>query len=120
MFIKANNYDSAIQKVKIEVGTLVGLEEDAEAFIILKEMSTTNTMKLRESVINDKNTIINFFYDVLPSIIVDHNFYETEQKKMTNEALRDFIFEKIDLSTKILNEYSKSAFFIHRNTNADK
>lgn len=120
MFVKAKNYESAIQKVKIEVGTLVGLDEDAEAFILLKEMSTTDTLKLRETVANDKRDILEFFRELLPSIIVDHNFYETEQKKMTNEELRDFIFEKIEFSTKVLNDYSKSAFFTQGNKNASK
>lgn len=120
MFIKAKHYDSAIQKIKIEVGTLVGLDEDAEAFILLKEMSTTDTLKLRETVANNKTDILEFFREILPSIIADHNFYETEQKKMTNEELRDFIFEKIEFSTKVLNDYSKSAFFTQRKTNVEK
>ena len=30
MFVKAKNYESAIQKVRIELGTLLGLETDEE------------------------------------------------------------------------------------------
>ena len=120
MFIKASNYDAAIQKVRIEVGTLVGLKSDDEAFITLKELPTIYMMKLRETAENQKEDMMTFFHDVLPEIIVDHSFYETEQKKMTNGALRDFIFEKISLSTKVLTDYSKSAFFTQRKPNAGK
>lgn len=120
MFVKAKNYESAIQKVRIELGTLLGLETDEEAFITLKEMSTFHTINLRESVKNNREDIIKYFHDILPEIIVDHNFYETEQKKMTNEELRDFLFEKITVATKVLNDYSKSAFFTQGNKNASK
>lgn len=120
MYVKAKNYDSAIQKVKIEIGTLVGLESDEEAFLTLREMSTFNTMKLRDSAKADKDSVINFFYEVMPEIIVDHNLYITEQKKMTNEEVRDFIFEKIELSTLILQKYSAASFFIPRKKSEDK
>lgn len=48
MFIKTRNYDKCIQKVRIEVGTLVGLEKDDEAFILLKELPTLEMLRLKE------------------------------------------------------------------------
>ena len=50
----------------------------------------------------------------MPHIIVDHNFYETEQKKMKNEDVVEFIFEKFDLCTKVLADYSNASFFTQR------
>ena len=52
-----------------------------------------------------------FFREVLPKIITEHNFYETEDRKMTAEALSDLIFERMDLSGKVIGEYSSASFF---------
>lgn len=113
MFVKTRNYDKAIQKVRIEVGTYVGLEKDDEAFLILKELPTADMLKLKDT--NGGNTeTLTFFKEVMPHIIVDHNFYETEQKKMKNEDVVEFIFEKFDLCTKVLADYSNASFFTQR------
>lgn len=110
MYIREKNYSNAIQKVTIEVGTLVGLEEDKEAYITLKELPTLETLKLKDSTDKGEDILV-FFKEVLPQIIVDHNFYENEKKKMTNEDLTEFIFERMAFSTKILKEYSHASFF---------
>lgn len=119
MYIRESNYNNAIQKVTIEVGTYVGLKEDEEAFITLKELPTMETLKLKKSTETEEE-ILSFFKEVLPVIIVDHNFYESETKKMTNEALRDFIFERMALSTKILKDYSHASFFSQRRIREEK
>ena len=113
MFIKTKNYDRAIQKVRIEVGTYVGLERDDEAFLVLRELPTGDMLKLTGTNGGDTETL-SFFKEVLPHIIVDHNFYETEQKKMKNEDVVEFIFDKFDLCTKVLSEYSNASFFTRR------
>lgn len=109
MYIKKNNYDNALRKVRIEVGTLVGLETDAEAYLVLKEMDTLTTLKMKSITANNED-VVSFFKDVLPSIIVEHNFYEEEEKKMSNEELASFIFQKIDLTTKVIEEYTTAIF----------
>lgn len=120
MFVKSKNYDKAIQKVRINVGTEVGLEKDDEAFITLKELPTLDMMKLKEVYSKGNEELINFFKTLLPIIIVDHNFYATEQKKMSNEELADFLFERTDLTLKVLNTYSKASFFIPKKKEESK
>jgi len=109
MYVKKNDYDKALRKVKIEFGTLVGLDTDAEAFLELKELDTLTTLKLR-SLADKQDEVIAYFKDILPNIIVDHNLYETEDKKMSNKEIANFIFEKIELSTKVMTEYTKAIF----------
>ena len=109
MYVKKNNYDKALRKVKIEFGTLVGLDTDAEAFLELKELDTLTTLKLR-SLADKQDEVIVYFKEILPNIIVDHNLYETEDKKMSNKDIANFIFEKIELSTKVMTEYTKAIF----------
>ena len=111
MYVKKNDYEKALRKVKIEFGTLVGLDTDAEAFLELKELDTLTTLKLR-SLADKQDEVIAYFKEILPNIIMDHNLYETEDKKMSNKEIANFIFEKIELSTKVMTEYTKAIFRI--------
>lgn len=109
MYVKKKNYDNALRKVRIEVGKLVGLETDAEAYLVLKEMDTITTLDMKKVTANHED-VVAFFKEALPAIIVDHNFYEDEDKKMSNEELADFIFQKIDLTTKVIEAYTNAIF----------
>jgi hypothetical protein len=120
MFIKSRNYDKCIQKVRIEVGTNVGLEKDEEAFIELKEIPTLEMMELKEAYEKGEKALMAFFKDLLPRIITDHNFYETEQKKMSPEALASLVFESLDLTQKVIGAYTNAAFFTRAQRSADK
>lgn len=113
MFIKTRNYDKCIQKVRIEVGTLVGLEKDDEAFILLKELPTLEMLRLKEASEKGENETLCLLRDLLPSILVDHNFYEDEsgKKKMKGEEVASLIFESLDLTVRVVNEYTHAGFF---------
>ena len=111
MYIKSKNYDGSLRRVKIEFGTLIGLEEDKEAYVTLRELDTMTTLQLKDvSQKGTQNDMMIFFREILPKIIITHNLYETENKIMTNEAVADFIFEKLDLTSKVMSEYTKSMF----------
>ncbi len=116
MFIKSKHYDSAIQKVQINVGTFVGLNSDEEAFIVLKELPTLQMLKLKESSEKGETETLVLLQDLLPLILVDHNFYEDEgsHKKMKNEEVSSLIFESLDLTVKVVSEYTSSSFFTQR------
>ncbi|MFA7118171.1 MAG: hypothetical protein WC159_05285 [Sphaerochaetaceae bacterium] len=89
-YMNATSFDGdAIQKVRIEFGTLIGLEEDKEAFVLLKEL-------------------IEFLRPVLPHIIVDHNLYETDEKKMTAKAVTEFILKKLDVTGSLYKKVSSN------------
>lgn len=111
MFIRKNNYENSLRRVKVEFGTLIGLEEDKEAYVTLKELDTMTTLKLKDvSQKGDQNEVMEFFKDILPRIIVVHNLYETETKMMSNEDVANFIYEKLDLTSKVISEYTKNMF----------
>ena len=113
MFIKSKDYDKCIQKVRIEVGSLVGLEKDDEAYILLKELPTLQMLKLKEGSEKGENETLALLRELLPSILTDHNFYEDEnaQRKMRSEDVADLIFESLDLTVKVVNEYTHASFF---------
>jgi len=116
MFIKAKNYDKCIQKVRIEVGSLVGLERDDEAYILLKELPTLEMLRLKDSSEKGENETLSLLRELLPSILVDHNFYEDESGKikMKSEEVASLIFESLDLTVKVVNEYTHAGFFTQK------
>ena len=67
-----------------------------------------------------KKELLEFFKDVLPKIIVEHNLYETETQKMTTSDVASFIYEKIDLTGKVIGEYASASFFTQATSKDDK
>lgn len=111
MYIKKSNYDNALKKVKVEFGKLIGLEEDREAYVTLKELDTMTILKFKDvSQSGNQNDLLEFFKGVLPKIIVTHNLYETETKLMSNEDVASFIYEKLELTSKVMGEYTSYMF----------
>ena len=122
MYIKNKNYDNSLRRVKIEFGTIIGLEEDKEAYVTLRELDTMTTLRLKDvSQSGNQNDLMMFFKDILPRIIVTHNLYETETKIMSNEEVTNFIYEKLELTSKVMGEYTKAMFRTDKGgTDADK
>lgn len=112
-FVREKAYGNAIQKVRVDFGTLVGQENDEDAYVVLKELPTLETMQLNEAHARGDVALMEFFHEVLPHIIVEHNLYETEKEKMSTKAVTDFIFEKLELTSKVVSEYAGAAFFTH-------
>ena len=119
MFYKNKNYESAIETVKIEFGTSLGLEKDEEAFVVLKELPAKKMMELQKAADKGESDLIDFFEEVLPGIIKTHNLMEDEEKRMSNEDVVALIYEKFDLTVKVVTAYSNAAFFTRMNKKRD-
>lgn len=119
MFYKNRNYTAAIEKVKIEFGTLIGCEKDEEAYVVLKELPTMEMAKLTRAQEESIESLMEFFRKAMPGIIVEHNLMENEEKKMTNRDVVDLIYEKFSLTQVIIEKYSNAAFFTRLNKKAD-
>lgn len=111
MFVRQKQLENCIQKIRINIGKLVGLENDDECFIVLKELPTLEILKLKEAHDKGVEAIMKYFKDIIPEIIVEHNLYETEQQKMTNKAVADLIYDKSELTNKVITEYTNASFF---------
>ena len=108
MFIRSNyNY---ITKVKINIGTLLVCETDEEAYIVLKELPTSEMLNLKKASNEGEEALMSFFKEAIPLILVDHNLMETEDKKMSKEDVAELIFEKLELTSKVMEEYSSKSF----------
>ena len=114
-YVRKKAYDNAIQKVRVDFGTLIGLEKDEDAYVVLKELPTLEMMQLNEAHEKGRKELLEFFVEVLPLIIVEHNLYETETEKRSNDEVARFIYEKLDLTGKVIGEYASASFFTRQN-----
>lgn len=111
MFVRQKQLENCIQKVRINIGKLVGLENDDECYIVLKELPTLEILKLKDAHDKGIEALMKYFKDVIPDILVEHNLYETEQQKMSNKAVAELIYDKSELTNKVISEYTNASFF---------
>ncbi len=80
---------------------------------MLKELPTLEMLRLKEASEQGENQTLTLLRDLLPSILTDHNFYEDAdaKRKMDNREVASLIFESLDLTVKVVNEYTHAAFF---------
>lgn len=109
MFIKSINYDKFLVKVKVEMGSFFDLKED-DVYVVFKELDTFNTLELKDAFEKGETEILRKLKSVLPDIIVDHNFYEQENVKMSNNDVVELLFSKNKLTTKVVGEYISALF----------
>ena len=120
MFVQKRDYGAFLQSVRVNVGKEVGLENEEDAYLVLKELPTLEMIELRDAYEKGQKELLVFFKTVLPKIIIEHNFYETDEKKMSVDALANLIFERMDLSGKVIGEYSTAAFFTRQSKKEEK
>ena len=118
MFIKTKHYDACIQKVRIEVGTLVGLKADDEAYIVLKELPTLEMLKLKEASEQGENETLTLLRDLLhypgaqdfEQARDDHHDRRTHLLDIAGELLQPFGI--IDLRAEPDGEHLAAAMLI--------
>jgi hypothetical protein len=77
-----------------------------EVQVTMKEPTTLQYLKIQEVwKKQDETDIIQSFYELFPELIVDHSFYETENKKMTSQQVADLLFGKFEAITDIMKLY---------------
>lgn len=98
MFIKGKNF---IATKKINLGLALGAEKDDDAFVVMREPTTLELMDLQES----KEAAGRKLLDLIPSVLIDHDFYESENVRMTPQAVAKTITEKSAAAMKVIGEY---------------
>lgn len=96
--------------VKIELNEWF---DNEEAFLVLRELSAKEMLSMKTKMSEGEAIVNNYFYEILPTLIVSHNF-ETETGKMNNNEVCEFLLSKamlmVDLTTKFFNEAFKQPF----------
>lgn len=109
MIIKAKDFDKFLVKFKVELGSYFDLKDD-EAFIVFKELDTFNTLKLKDTFDKGETELLKVLKEVLPEVIVEHNFYVDDTTLMNNKELIDVIFNKSSLALKVVGDYINNTF----------
>ena len=126
MFAKERDYSAFLQTVRIDVGTLVGLEKDEDAYIVLKELPTLEMLRLKEAADKGERATLEVIRELLPSMITDHSFFEDTkgQRKMKAEDVAELVFSSLELTleltAKVVDEYTTRAFRSRRRTQDGK
>lgn len=116
MFVKSQDYQNYVHRQRINLGEEFG-KENEEVFIILRELDTKSVLKLKEASAKDKDETtsetasLEAFREILPKLIIDHNIYETEEKKMNADEVTELIFEKVSTVGKVLKALQEVNFF---------
>lgn len=98
MFIKGKNF---ISSKRIELGLALGAENDGDAFLVLREPTTLELMDLQES----KEAAGRKLLDMIPALLIDHDFYESETVRMNAQAVARTLTEKPAAAMKVMSEY---------------
>ena len=111
MISKERDYSTFLQTVRIDVGTLVGLEKDEDAYIVLKELPTLEMLCPKEASNMGERATMELIREILPSIITDHSFFEDTKrlKKMKTEDVAKLVFSPLELKAKVVDEYTPNA-----------
>lgn len=117
MFVREKHYENAIQKVKVELGKELGLDNATDAHVTFREPTERDVLKLKAA--QDEVERLDAFKQIFVDSLIDHDFYEKEDVKMTAEAVIDLLFEKMDTTDKLVTEYS-NAVFLSRMSEAEK
>ena len=118
MFARERDYSAFLQTVRIDVGTLVGLKTDEDAYIVLKELPTLEMLRLKEASDKGERATLEVIRELLPSMITDHSFFEDTKgkRKMKAEDVAELVFSSLELTAKVVDEYTTRAFRSRRRT----
>ena len=108
MFIKSKHYDKAIQKVTINLGKELGLENAEDASLTFREPTEAEVLDLRSSS-TDKERL-DVFKQIFKATLLEHDFWEDETVKMDDGEVIDLLFEKVSTTDKLVQDYTTAVF----------
>lgn len=110
MYINKRDRKNAIKKVTIQFGTLLGLEKDEEAEIVMREPTQMEVCQWREAQTEGETKLLEKFRELLNDLIISHNLMEDEKDKMAVSDVIDLIYEKMELVAKVLSDWTQAVF----------
>jgi hypothetical protein len=111
MFVRTKDEEKIPRNVEIQLGTLVGLEKDEDAFIILGLLNYGDAMGIRDAFEHGSSEVAEYMRLKLPAYVKSHNFYETEKELMTNDAVIQYLYSNTPAFLKITEAYLDKVFF---------
>lgn len=120
MYINKRDRFNAIRKVTIQFGTLLNCEKDEDAEIILREPTELEVLQWRDAQAEGTTKSMEKFREILVNLMVSHNLMEDENEKMTNEDVVSLIYEKTEIISKVVTEWSDKVFRTPQNRTEGK
>lgn len=108
MFVREKHYENAIQKVRVDLGKELGLDNATDAHVTFREPSEREVLMLKAA--QDDVGRLEAFKQIFIDSLVEHDFYEKEDVKMTAEAVIDLLYEKMATTNKLVEGYSSAVF----------
>jgi hypothetical protein len=94
-----------------------GAEPDMS--IEFRELDVQRTTKF-QTMKDDASASAKYFSEVLPSVIVDHDFYRNSQTKYNAKEVADIIAARAELFFYVMNAYITEVLFTHGKRSAEK
>jgi hypothetical protein len=106
MAYRITKKQSYLKKVEVDLSEQLNCED---VQVTLREPSTKEAFSLRAE---DEEKAVEAFKELLPSLIIDHNFYadDEENVKAGNQEVVDIIFENFQAFQKVLSDYTSAVF----------
>lgn len=84
-------------------------ETDGDVYIECRDLNVEEYCKIAEAK-DDENKSLLAFKEVLPNIILKHNFYEEEDKQMSNDEVVKVLWNKAMLFKSVFTQYLTFSF----------
>ena len=113
MFNRSQTAYGGLNASKLNIGTFLDQPNDEDAYIVLSELPVDKSVRLRKVVKGGKGSeeaLVDFFSELLPSILVDHNLHETETTLMSKEDVTALIRGKTPLFLHVMEKYTDILF----------
>lgn len=94
-----------------------GAEPDMS--IEFRELDVQRTTKF-QTIKDDASASAKYFSEVLPSLIVDHDFYKTSEIKYNAKEVAEIIASRAELFFYVMNAYITEVLFTHGKKSAEK
>jgi hypothetical protein len=104
---------------KINVGSFFG-GKDEEGFIELCEPQNDSFFKLRQAAKAGDDSLREVFIEVLPSLIVDHNLFQSEEQKLSSAEIVDLVKERPLIYIALVDTYTSEVIFSRGRKSAGK
>jgi hypothetical protein len=105
MFVKSKHYAGYIIKARVNLGQYFD-QPEADVYVVLREMTMNQKMSFQEAAKGgDGVATFRAFQEVLPKLVVDHNFYEDDDKPMQPAQVVEILMEREAVAMAVLEEY---------------
>jgi hypothetical protein len=106
---------SYLIKTRILVGDFFGASPE-DGFIELIEPDVMDSTRLTQmarkaKTDGDDSVMMVLFRELMPGLISDHSIYATEETKHSPEEVTKIIFSKMDLVTRVIDQYGREVLF---------